>query len=68
MLEGLGPMAVGFGAVATAAGLAAKSLFDFVAAQAAEAEQLENLSAVTGMAVQDLQALNKLLKKPGLRI
>jgi len=62
----LGPMAAGLGGVAAAVGIAAKALFDLGAEAAAEAVRLENMSLSTGLAVQQLQALEQIGKEAGL--
>jgi len=66
MLEKLGPLGVAFGAVATAAVAAGVGLFKFVSAAADNLERLENLSAITGLAVADLQAMEQITKEAGL--
>jgi hypothetical protein len=66
MLTSLGPTAVGFGAVSTAAVIASAALYKFAAAASENSERLENLSAMTGMAVADLQALERITTEAGL--
>jgi hypothetical protein len=65
-LEGLGPVGVGVAALGTAAVAAGVAVFKFVNDAAGEAEQLENLSAATGLSVQQLAALEQIAKEAGL--
>lgn len=66
ILEGLGPAAIGMGAVAAAVGLAGKALWDMGADMAARAEDLHNLKISTGLATQTIQALQQISKEAGL--
>ncbi len=66
MLEKLGPVAIGIGAVGTAAVAAGVAVFKFVSAAAEQAEQLENLSAQTGISAQQLEALIQIQNEAGL--
>jgi hypothetical protein len=66
LLEKMGPTAVGIGGVATAIGAAGLALFKMVDDLSDTAEQLDNLSKITGMSTQDLQALQQVAKEAGL--
>jgi len=66
MLEKLGPLGIALGAVATAGVAAGVGLFKFVSAASDNLERLENLSAITGLAVADLQAMEQITKEAGL--
>ncbi|MBN2339478.1 MAG: hypothetical protein JXP48_13170 [Acidobacteria bacterium] len=66
ILERLGPVAIGMGAVAAAAGLAGKALFDMGADMANRAEELYNLKISTGLTTQSIQALVQISKEAGL--
>jgi hypothetical protein len=46
--------------------MGAKALFDLGSSAAAEAEKLQNLSAMTGLSTQELQALAQISKEAGL--
>jgi hypothetical protein len=65
-VEKLGPTAVALGSIATAAIAAGVAIFEFVKSGSEAAEKLKNLSAITGMTVQDLQALQQITKEAGL--
>jgi hypothetical protein len=65
-LGALGPTAVGIGAVATGAAIAAKQILDFAIAASDNVEHLKNLSAQTGLSVQQLDALQEIAKEAGL--
>jgi hypothetical protein len=65
LLEAIGPTAVGIAGAAAAIGIAAKAMYDFAAGAAENAERLHILSAMTGLAAQDLQALEKVAEKMG---
>ena len=66
LLEGMGPTAVGIAGIATAAVAAGASLFKFGSDAADQYEKMQNLSAMTGIAVGDLQALTRIAKEAGL--
>lgn len=66
LLEKAGPVAVGIGAIATAAVTAGVAIFRFMADAADSMEKLENLSAITGLATQELEALALIAKEAGL--
>jgi len=66
MLEQMGPTAVGLGGIAVAAGIVTKELFEFANTASDNYERLRNLSAQTGVATDDLQALERITKNAGL--
>jgi hypothetical protein len=66
LLTKLGPVAVGFGAVATGAIAAGVAVFNIAENAAEAAENIRNLSNATGMTVEDVQALNRLGQERGL--
>jgi hypothetical protein len=65
-LTTLGPTAVGVGAVATAIAAAGVAFYNFMSDAAAAAEELENMSAKTGLSVDKLAALKQIQKEAGL--
>jgi len=65
-LETLGPTALALGGIATAVIAAGVAFTKLGIAAANELEQLENLSAQTGISTQDLQALQAVAKAAGL--
>jgi hypothetical protein len=66
LLTKLGPVAVGFGAMATGAVAAGAAVFKIAENAAEAAESIRNLSYATGMSVEDVQALNRLGEERGL--
>jgi hypothetical protein len=62
----LGPTAVGLGGVATALGAAGVAVFKFVDSLASSMERLQNLSAMTGITTQSLEAFEQIAKNAGL--
>jgi len=66
LLEGLGPTAVGIGAVGGAAIAAGLAIFEFTKHAAEAAEQIKNLSYATGMSTEQVQALQRLGEERGL--
>jgi len=66
LLERMGPTAVAIGGIATAAVAAGAGLFTFAANAAKSAEALRNMSTITGLTTQQLQALQEIQKEAGL--
>lgn len=66
LLATLGPMAVGLGAVATAAITAGGGIAKFAIDAGQAAERIQNLSLVTGLSVEKVQALERLSKESGV--
>ena len=66
LLEKMGPMAVGLGGIAIAAVGAGAAIYKMGADAADAAEQIQNLSASTGMSVEEVQALQRLSKETGV--
>lgn len=62
----LGPTAVGLGGIATALGAAGVAVFKFVDNLASSMERLQNLSAMTGITTQSLEAFEQIAKNAGL--
>jgi hypothetical protein len=66
LLVELGPTAVGIAAVGSAAAIAGVALFKFAQGASENAKHLQNISYMTGLTVQDLQALNMITKEAGM--
>lgn len=68
VLESIGPVAVGIGGIGAAAVAAGSYLVSLAKDAADTAEQLQNLSIQTGLATQDLQALQQVGKEKGVEL
>jgi hypothetical protein len=66
LLSRMGPVAIGFGAVVTGAIAAGAAIFTIAEEAVDAARQIQNMSYATGMAVEDIQALNRLGQERGL--
>ena len=66
MLGKLGPTGIAIGAIGGAAIAAGAGIFKFVSGAADAMEKLDNLSAITGIATDDLQAYQQIAKNAGL--
>jgi hypothetical protein len=65
-LAKLGPVAVGLGGIATAGAAAAVGITKIAMAAADDVEHMKNLSAQTGLSVQQLDALRQIAAEAGL--
>lgn len=66
LLEKMGPLAVGFGAVAGGVLAAGAALVEMGIDATEQAKQLKNTSIITGETTQNIQALNQIAKEAGL--